>query len=62
MKQMTNNSERRVRLQEAWTRLGVSKRTFYRRVAEQVYPEPLRDGGIRFYLESVLTNLLGASR
>lgn len=51
-------AERRVRIKEICARLTIGRRTLYRRIAEGLYPPLLRDGGIAFYLESMLLKLL----
>ena len=50
--------ERRVRVREICGRLGIARRTLYRRIADGLYPPLQRDGGIAYYLESLLLRLV----
>jgi predicted DNA-binding transcriptional regulator AlpA len=50
--------ERRVRVEELLQLLQLSRRTFYRRIAEKKYPPLNKDGRISFYSESVVQELV----
>jgi predicted site-specific integrase-resolvase len=50
--------ERRVRVGESCKRLGISRRTLYRRIADGLYPKLLREVGIAYYFESTLSKIM----
>jgi predicted DNA-binding transcriptional regulator AlpA len=49
-------------VKEIYARLGLGRRTLYRRIADGVYPQLCRDGGTVYYLESVLMRLVQGGR